>query len=331
MPGVDPVTGTIYTQEGNDTMVAITPAGDTDWTFYIGTNSDSTPVAGADGTVYFGADDGKLYAVNPEDRRHDYLYHDRPFPTDREWTFQTGNPASPPQVDTTPAIAPDGTILVVSNDNYLYALNQKGTLNWRFPIPVNAATQPISSPTVDEVRGVVYTGSSDTQLYAVKSDLALPRNLKENLITSVYEGGENKVAGETVTVGNTNNWLAGDTSGSDPKGPWAVRLEVMRNPDQNAYGKYEYTLHAWIRQVDPAANPIFRTFFEDTRVEYAAEPHLAQTIELTPEEDAKFTDTEADGGFIFGFTGATGSGGQSAQIAKFQLSFIRVNDPIVGD
>ncbi len=310
MPGIDPVTGTIYSDSFGNKIVAITPAGSQDWEFVFGFDFDSTPVVGVDGTVYFGADDNNLYAINPEDRNNGEI-----FPTLREWTFATGG-----AVDNTPAIAPDGTILVVSRDSTLYAVNPDGTEKWNFPISANVGL-PNSSPTVGN-QGVVYVGSfGDNQLYAL-NDFATPRNFRDRVVTSVLDGSDVKVAGQIVTVIDALNWLNGDGTNI----PWAVRLEVLRGQTQNADLNYEYTLRFWIRQCNSVAcDNILGTFFQDTRVEYAPTPDLIQTIELTDAENSAFNR------FLFGFTGATGSTTtQNAVIANFLLSFIRPNDPLAG-
>ena len=52
---------------------------------------DAPPVVGADGTVYVGCWDSKLYAVTPEGNE--------------EWAFQTGG-----RISSSPAIAADGTV-----------------------------------------------------------------------------------------------------------------------------------------------------------------------------------------------------------------------------
>lgn len=146
------------------------------------------------------------------------------------------------------------------------------------------------------------------------------RNIKDKYVTSEDAAPDVLVAGVIVTVDSRKDWLNGGSS----MGPWAVRLEVMRSqPTQ-----YEYTLHAWIRQCDSTCSNLFadHPFYADTRIEYTETPHLAQTIELSPTEHTEFDS------FLFGFTGATGSGTyQSAVIADFELSFIRPNDPIAGD
>jgi outer membrane protein assembly factor BamB len=315
MPGIDQLTGTIYSDRSGNRIVAIKATGTQDWEFNLGTDFDSTPVVGKDGTVYFGADDGKLYAINPVDRKNGVA-----FPTSREWAFTTGG-----EVDTTAALAPDGTIVVLSNDDTLYAVNPDGTEKWNFPIPVTPGL-PDSSPTIEN-QGVVYVGSSsDNSLYAI-NDFAEPRNLKNEVVTSVIDGSDVRVAGEIVTVDDALDWLNGDGSATDPKGPWAIRLEVFRGQSLNANSKYEYQIHAWIRQCGSVVcDNALGTFFADTRIEFLNTPHLFQVAELTPAEHSDFSR------FLFGFTGATGTTTkQSAVISDFVLSFIRPNDPTAGD
>ena len=63
---------------------------------------NSSPAIGADGTVYVGAGDGNLYAINPGGTI--------------KWSYLTGKP-----VDSSPAIASDGRVYVGSWDGKLYA------------------------------------------------------------------------------------------------------------------------------------------------------------------------------------------------------------------
>ncbi len=88
----------------------------------------------------------KLYAVNPDGTV--------------KWYFQTGD-----WIDSSPAIAPDGTIYVGSDDNYLMAINPDGTLKWAF----KTRDDVNSSPVIDS-DGTVYVGSDDGYLYAVNPD-----------------------------------------------------------------------------------------------------------------------------------------------------------------
>jgi len=58
----------------------------------------SSPAIGADGTIYVGSNNNRLYAITPGGTL--------------KWSFTTGGP-----VLSSPAIGADGTILVGSNDN----------------------------------------------------------------------------------------------------------------------------------------------------------------------------------------------------------------------
>jgi outer membrane protein assembly factor BamB len=323
MPGIDPSTGIIYSDRSGNRLVAIdkndvmgmVDATNYEWEFLNGTDIDSTPVVGEGGIVYFGDDNNKLFAINPADRETD-LSKQTLNPTS-EWVFVTGG-----EIDNTPAIAPDGTILVVSNDDNLYAVNPDGTEKWTFAISVDPVDGglPNSSPTVLS-NAFIYVGSSEGKLYSI-NDFAIPRNIKEELITSINDGSDIRVGGEVVTVDNEENWLNGSTS----KGPWAIRFEVKRSLNQNADLNYEYTLHSWARQCNElSCNDILGTFFEDTRIEYTARiPQITQTIELDQTDHDKFTN------FLYGFTSALAAGDtQSALIENLNLSFIRPNDPIV--
>ncbi len=71
------------------------------WTFKTGGPIHSSPAIAADGTVWFGCDDGKLYAVSPEGALL--------------WSFATEGPVS-----SSPAIGPRGEVAVGSHDGNLY-------------------------------------------------------------------------------------------------------------------------------------------------------------------------------------------------------------------
>ena len=323
MPGIDPSSGIIYSDRSGNRLVAINKndvvgtvaATNYEWEFINGSDIDSTPVVGAGGIVYFGDDNNKLFAINPADRQADLTKNTLNPAT--EWAFVTGG-----EVDNVPAVAPSGTIFVVSNDGNLYAVNPDGTEKWTFAIPVDPVDGglPNSSPSVLS-SAAIYVGSSEGRLYSI-NDFAIPRNIKDKFITSSNDGSNVRVGGVIVTVDNEENWLKGSSS----KGPWAVRFEVNRSLIQNAGGNYEYTLRAWARQCNQLdCNDVLGTFYENTRIQYSARiPHITQTIELTQADHDKFTR------FLFGFTTALAAGDtQSALIQQFRLSFIRPNDPII--
>ena len=136
------------------------------WSFPTGDRIVSSPVY-KDGVVYFGGDDGNVYAVNAADGR-------------QVWKRRTGGP-----VPSTPAMAGD-TLYVGSYDGKFYALDARtGATRWKFATggerrfeakglhgmqPKNQTIPDafdvyLSSPVV--ATGAVYFGSGDGNVYAL--------------------------------------------------------------------------------------------------------------------------------------------------------------------
>jgi outer membrane protein assembly factor BamB len=136
------------------------------WKFPTGDRIISSPVA-QDKVLYFGGDDGNIYAVDLETGR-------------QIWKRTTGGP-----VPCTPAVA-NGTVYAGSYDGKFYALNaQTGAIKWKFATegerrfeakgihglqPKNQTIADqfdvfLSSPVV--ALGAVYFGSGDGNLYAL--------------------------------------------------------------------------------------------------------------------------------------------------------------------
>jgi outer membrane protein assembly factor BamB len=114
------------------------------WDFVTQGNIASSPAIGSDGTIYFGSDDKKLYALFPNGTK--------------KWEYSAGN-----DVTSSPAIGSDGIIYVGSNDWKLYALYPNGTKKWEFATGFYVR----SSPTIG-LDGIIYFGSCDgTLLYAL--------------------------------------------------------------------------------------------------------------------------------------------------------------------
>jgi len=136
------------------------------WKFPTGDRIVSSPVC-QDKALYFGSDDGNIYAVEAETGR-------------QIWKRPTGGPAP-----STPAVA-NGTVYAGSYDGKFYALNAlTGAIRWKFATegerrfeargihglePKNQTMADqydifLSSPVV--VQGAVYFGSGDGHLYAL--------------------------------------------------------------------------------------------------------------------------------------------------------------------
>ena len=74
----------------------------------------------------------------------------------QKWRFDTGS------VRSSPAIAPDGTVYVGSDDHHLYAINPDGTEKWRFQTDYFLDPSPAIGP--DDI---VYAPSCDGNLYSL--------------------------------------------------------------------------------------------------------------------------------------------------------------------
>ena len=103
----------------------------------------STMTVGRDGTLYIGAFDSKLYAVNDQDGS-------------TLWSVGTYGTSY------TPAVAADGTIYVTNFGGAISAYNPTGELLWIHKVD----TEVSASPVVDR-DGTLYYGSRTGQLFAV--------------------------------------------------------------------------------------------------------------------------------------------------------------------
>ena len=81
-----------------------------------------------------------------------------------KWVYPTGG-----EVSSSPAIAPNGTIYVGSNDHNLYAINPNGTKKWSY----TTGNLVYSSPAIAS-DGTIYVGSANGKIYAIEghSELA---------------------------------------------------------------------------------------------------------------------------------------------------------------
>jgi len=117
------------------------------WKNPIGTYNmsgiQSSPAV-VNGVVYFGSDDGNVYALNASTGT-------------KLWSFATGNP-----VDSSPAVA-NGVVYIIGGIN-VYALNAgTGAKLWSFA----TGSLAITSPAV--ANSVVYVGSDDHNVYALNA------------------------------------------------------------------------------------------------------------------------------------------------------------------
>jgi outer membrane protein assembly factor BamB len=191
-PVVAPDGSVIATSIGG-TLAAIGPDGRRRWAFEAGDRIYSTPFVDDDGTVIFGADTDLLYALDAQGRPqwtilpaedteklelHDvdtapivshgvgfvgaglYVYAFDVRGTVR-WRTATGN-----KVFSSPALLPDGTIVVGSQDDKLWALRPNGVERWTR----GTAADIDGTPAVDELRRTIYFGGDDGKVHALGFD-----------------------------------------------------------------------------------------------------------------------------------------------------------------
>ncbi len=158
----------------------------TDWSSAVGSKIESSPAVGLDGTLYFGADNGIIYAVNPltggilwqvktgarvvaspvlsgkgalfVGSADSCMYAIRITDGTILWKVKTGAP-----ITSSAAVGADGNIYFGSWDHYVYALSQNsGALVWT----VKTYGPVESSPNLS-VDGTLYIGSDDFNMYAI--------------------------------------------------------------------------------------------------------------------------------------------------------------------
>jgi outer membrane protein assembly factor BamB len=175
---------TVDTSGNNGTQKWASQIGVFDYAIY------SSPVIGADGTIYVGTSGNGLFqALNPDGTQKwqfttsgevftsaaigadgtiyvgGYNYSTLYALTDggqgtvtEKWAFGTGG-----ALYSAPAIGTDGTIYIAADGN-LYAVNPDGTQKWVF------GTGVFASPPAIGANGTIYIGGGDGNLYAVNPD-----------------------------------------------------------------------------------------------------------------------------------------------------------------
>ena len=134
--------GTLYVAGMFGDLYSVTSNGDLNWGYpFKGIPTGETPVIGKDGVIYVSSLDKMLYAIKPDGKLN--------------WSYASGSYFD------TPAIAADGTLYVGLHNGGLYALTPEGDLIWSFS---KGGTPAISKD------GTLYFGSSDGSFYAIESE-----------------------------------------------------------------------------------------------------------------------------------------------------------------
>ena len=147
------------------------------WRYQTGNVINSSPTVDSAGVIYFGSEDGKVYALNPDGSL--------------KWSYPTGG-----GVSAAPLITTMNRLYVGSKNNTFYAFNSEtGDTVWTY----RTGGQIISSATVDSA-GRIYVGSIDGNLYCLDTET---RKLywKLNIGTRIYSSPALSLDDSTVYVG----------------------------------------------------------------------------------------------------------------------------------
>ena len=236
--------GTIYFGSYDQTLYALYPSGDERWEHKFGVEVHSSPAVGSNGLIYIGTHGQGFFALNASDGSTkwavlggqvvdsspavdgDYVYVGgsntiHAFNADTgafEWLATTRGP-----IISSPAVAPDGTVYVQSEDGNLYAFDSGPGNNQRIPKWSYLTKGFDSSPAIG-VDGTVYViDKFGLTLFAIapngapvgKTSLADScgnRNSFQPVYASpavIFEGGND----EMIYVGNSRCFEALNVKG----------------------------------------------------------------------------------------------------------------------
>jgi outer membrane protein assembly factor BamB/subtilisin family serine protease len=215
---------------GNDPenrIYALNPDGTKKWSYGTGSPLElSSPALGNDGNVYLGSGDKKLYALDATTGA-------------LKWTYSTAS-----ALDSTPAIATDGT-LYVRDDTTLYALTNNGgsaTLKWSFTLSGSTYASPAIA-----ADGTIYVGATGGAFYAVNPNGTQKWKFTAN--GDVYTSAAIATDG-TIYFGTLNGYVYALTPAGVQKWVWnitgsSITSSPVLAPDGTLYfGAYDHKLHA---------------------------------------------------------------------------------------
>ncbi len=190
--------GAIYFGSHDKKLYALNPDGTKRWEFATGGQIISSPAIGPEGTIYFTSVDGKFYALNPDGTKRWQLHtggitesspvlgpdgtiyvgiNSNYCAITRDgrmtWRYTIWQASPSDEIDSSGAIAADGTSFFSSDDRHLFALGPDGKFLWNVFLVYASASSPVIGPD-----GTVYVLSWDPAkgLYAVKGTEPLARS-----------------------------------------------------------------------------------------------------------------------------------------------------------
>jgi len=158
--------GTIYTGSLNFNLHAVNPDGTYKWGYLTGSCVFSSAAIGPQGGIYFGSKDHSLYCLE-----------DLQDLGGKRWSYSAGEFPDGHYIDSSPALAPDGTVYVGADpyggiieemtpvpDNF-FAFTPLGDLKWSLTFGDGVESSPALGSD-----GTIYVGSFDHNLYAIRDE-----------------------------------------------------------------------------------------------------------------------------------------------------------------
>lgn len=183
--------------------------------FYHGSLGVSgTPAVGRDGTLYVGAFDGRLYAIDQSGQVR--------------WSFRTWS-----EIYSSPSLDEQENVYFGSRDRNFYAVSSKGRLKWRFPTKGWVDTSPAITGS-----GTVYFGSWDRHLYAVLSNGTSNWSFETGggIVSSPAIGRDG-----TIYFGSHDGKFYALTTGGRKKWEFATGKEIISSPAIGNQGELYFT------------------------------------------------------------------------------------------
>jgi len=149
--------GTVYISSFLRFFYALNPDGSLKWSYETGGPIYSTPVVAEDGTIFICSGD---YASNSYSGPNHYYLYALNSDSTLKWRYETEGP-----VESSPAIATNGTIYIGDKYGNLYAINPDGTLKWKYKTESEIESSPVVS-----LEGTIYVGVWGNHLYAINPD-----------------------------------------------------------------------------------------------------------------------------------------------------------------
>jgi outer membrane protein assembly factor BamB len=138
--------GSIYFGAEDGNLYAVDRNGTTEWEFHTGAAVRTSPSIDDAGNIHFGTDDGSVLCVSPDGRLL--------------WSFSTGTP-----VRSSVGIRSDGTSMLLTGDGRLVAIDRNGSMEWSLKLDGYNVTRSLAL----DSRGICYVGS-DSTIYSVRTD-----------------------------------------------------------------------------------------------------------------------------------------------------------------